>query len=107
MSTQSEALGIDIGTSSCSVALLVDGRPRVLPIFNGQDEMPTYVAFTPNGERLVGRPAKSQSVMNPSNTIFTIKRLIGRKFASRAVQDELGLLPYKVVQSGAGGLWRP
>ncbi len=98
-------VGIDIGTSSCSVAMMIDGQPQVLPVFDGRDEMPTYVAFTADGERLIGWPAKRQSVMNPANTIFTIKRLIGRKFATKAAQEELGLLPYKVTASGSGGLW--
>jgi molecular chaperone DnaK len=99
------ALGIDIGTSSCSVAMIVNGRPQVLPIFSGHDEMPTYVAFSSQGERLVGWSAKRQSVINPQNTIFTIKRLIGRKYADPATQADLGLLPYKVVPSASGGLW--
>jgi molecular chaperone DnaK len=100
-----EIFGIDLGTSSCSVAQLIDGQPQVLPVFDGHDEMPTYVAFTPDGERLIGWPAKRQAITNPANTIFTIKRLIGRKFASEAAQAELGLLPYSVVPSGSGGLW--
>jgi molecular chaperone DnaK len=98
-------VGIDLGTSSCSVALLVDGQPKVLPVFDGYDEFPTYVAFTPEGERLVGWRAKRQSVKNPSDTIFTVKRLIGRKYATKEIQAELGLLPYRVVPSSSGGLW--
>jgi molecular chaperone DnaK len=98
-------VGIDLGTSSCSVAAIIDGKPQVLPVFAGHDEMPTYVAFTPTGERLVGWAAKRQVVTNPSDTIFTIKRLIGRRFSSAATQAELGLLPYKVFPSATGGLW--
>jgi molecular chaperone DnaK len=98
-------VGIDLGTSSCSVARMTDGKPQILPAFAGHDEMPTYVAFTADGERLVGWAAKRQAIMNPANTIFTIKRLIGRKFASAATQAELGLLPYRVIPSAAGGLW--
>jgi molecular chaperone DnaK len=98
-------IGIDLGTSSCSVSCMIDGQPTVLPAFAGHDEMPTYVAFTADGERLVGWAAKRQVVTNPSDTIFTIKRLIGRKFASAATQAELGLLPYKVIPSVTGGLW--
>jgi molecular chaperone DnaK len=98
-------VGIDVGTSSCSVACMIDGVPTVLPAFAGHDEMPTYVAFTSDGERLVGWAAKRQVVTNASNTIFTIKRLIGRKFASAATQAELGLLPYRVIPSVTGGLW--
>jgi hypothetical protein len=63
------------------------------------------VEFTPDEQKLVGWPAKRQSVMNPANTIFTIKRLIGRKFVSDATQADLGLLPYRVVPSATGGLW--
>ena len=98
-------IGIDLGTSSCSVSCMIDGQPTVLPAFAGHDEMPTYVAFTADGERLVGWAAKRQVVTNPSDTIFTIKRLIGRKFASAETQAELGLLPYKVIPSVTGGLW--
>src|SRR5690242_16791663 len=98
-------VGIDLGTSSCSVACLIGDRLEVLPAFAGHDEMPTYVAFTADGERHVGWAAKRQVVSNPSNTIFTIKRLIGRKFASPQTQAELGLLPYRVVPSVTGGLW--
>jgi molecular chaperone DnaK len=100
-----QVFGIDLGTSSCSVASVIDGRTQVLPVFDGQYEMPTCVAFTPDGQRLVGWPAKRQSVTNPDNTIFAIKRLIGRKFLSAATQEELGLLPYRVIPSATGGLW--
>jgi molecular chaperone DnaK len=100
-----EVFGIDLGTSSCSVATMIDGHPQVLPVFDGQYEMPTYVAFTSDGQRLIGWPAKRQSVTNPANTIFTIKRLIGRKFVSDATQAELGLLPYRVIPAATGGLW--
>ena len=98
-------VGIDIGTSSCSVALVIDGEPRVLPVFDGYDEMPTYVAFARDGTRLVGWPAKRQAVTNPANTIFTVKRLIGRKWAHAGTEAELGLLPYRVKSSAAGTLW--
>lgn len=98
-------VGIDLGTSSCSVARVIDRDVQVMPVFAGRDEMPTYVAFTPDGERLVGWPAKRQAVTNPANTIFAIKRLIGRRFASEATQAELGLLPYRVLPSAAGGMW--
>jgi molecular chaperone DnaK len=86
-----EVFGMDLGTSSCSVARVIGGHAEVLPVFDGQYEMPTYVAFTPDEQKLVGWPAKRQSVMNPANTIFTIKRLIGRKFVSDATQADLGL----------------
>ena len=98
-------IGIDIGTSSCSVALFENGAPRVLPVFNGRDEMPTYVAFNSDGSSLVGLAAKNQAVINPVNTIFTVKRLIGRKYADAATGGELGLLPYRVTSSTDGTLW--
>jgi molecular chaperone DnaK len=85
--------------------MLIDGEPRLLPVFDGRDEFPTYVAFNADGGRLVGLAAKRQAVINPANTIFTIKRLIGRKFANQETQDELGLLPYRIVPSTAGYLW--
>lgn len=100
-----DIVGIDIGTSSCSVAMMVNGQPQVLPVFEGRDEMPTYVAFADDGKRLVGWAAKRQAIINPGNTIFTVKRLIGRKFADAATQDELGLLPYRVISSFSGSLW--
>jgi molecular chaperone DnaK len=100
-----DIVGIDIGTSSCSVAMMIDGKPQVLPVFEGRDEVPTYVAFAEDGSRLVGWAAKRQSVTNPANTIFTIKRLIGRKIADAATQEELGLLPYRVISSFSGTLW--
>lgn len=98
-------VGIDVGTSSCSVSLMVDGVPRVLPVFDGQDEMPTYVAFAADGARLIGWPAKRQAITNPTNTIFTVKRLIGRKGADDGTSSELGLLPYRVITSATGTLW--
>lgn len=98
-------LGIDVGTTSCSVSMIVDGTPRVLPVFDGKFEMPTYLAFTPEGECLIGAAARQQSIFNPANTVFTIKRLIGRKSGAPGVADDLGLLPYKVASAGNGTLW--
>jgi molecular chaperone DnaK len=98
-------IGIDLGTSSCSVAMMIDGEPQVLSVFEGYDEMPTYVSFLEDGTRLIGLPAKRQALLNPENTIFTIKRLIGRKYATSETQKELGLLPYKTFPSSAGYLW--
>jgi|CXWL01.1.fsa_nt_gi molecular chaperone DnaK len=97
--------GIDLGTSSCSISVMENGKPRVLPVFDGRDEMPTYVSFLPDGGRLMGWEAKKQAITHPENTVFTIKRLIGRPFDAAATQRELGLLPYKVAPAASGGLW--
>ncbi|SVE46944.1 uncharacterized protein METZ01_LOCUS499798, partial [marine metagenome] len=92
----SKIIGIDLGTSNSCMAVMEAGEPKVIPNSEGIRTTPSIVAFSKNGERLVGQAAKRQAVTNPANTIFSSKRLIGRKFSE--VEDEVGTLPFKVVE---------
>ncbi|RME18352.1 MAG: molecular chaperone DnaK, partial [Bdellovibrio sp.] len=91
-------IGIDLGTTNSVVAVMEGGEPKVLVNEEGSRTTPSVVAFTKDGERLVGQVAKRQAVTNPENTIFSAKRFIGRRFEE--VQDEIKLVPYKVVKKG-------
>ncbi|MEC8043999.1 MAG: molecular chaperone DnaK [Verrucomicrobiota bacterium] len=91
----SKIIGIDLGTSNSCMAVMEGGEPKVIANSEGNRTTPSIVAFSKNGERLVGQAAKRQAVTNPENTIFSAKRLIGRKFSE--IEDEIGTLPYKVV----------
>ncbi|MEK7139335.1 MAG: molecular chaperone DnaK [Patescibacteria group bacterium] len=95
-------LGIDLGTTNCCVAIIEGGEPKVLENAEGNRTTPSMVAITKTGERLVGQLAKRQGVTNPLNTIFSVKRLIGRHFDDPAVQRDLKTLPYKIVKAGEG-----
>jgi molecular chaperone DnaK len=97
-----KAIGIDLGTTNSVVAVVQGGEPVVIPNQEGNRTTPSVVAFTEKGERLVGQIAKRQAVTNPENTIFSIKRLMGRKYNSREVQDAIRRLPYKIVQAENG-----
>ena len=99
----SKIIGIDLGTTNSCMAVLEGGEPTVIPNSEGARTTPSVVAFTKNGERLVGQAAKRQAVTNPSNTIFSAKRLIGRKFSE--IQEEAAHLPYKVVEGKGGDAW--
>ncbi|MCB1121534.1 MAG: Hsp70 family protein, partial [Verrucomicrobiae bacterium] len=92
----SKILGIDLGTTNSCMAVLEGGEPVVIPNAEGARTTPSVVAFTKNGERLVGQAAKRQAVTNPKNTIFSAKRLIGRKFSE--ITEEAASLPYEVVE---------
>ena len=96
----SRIIGIDLGTTNSCVAVMEGGEPVVVPNSEGARTTPSVVAFTKGGERLVGQAAKRQAVTNPKNTVFSAKRLIGRKFSE--VQEEIKRLPYKVVQGKNG-----
>jgi len=96
----SKIIGIDLGTSNSCVAIMEAGEPKVIPNSEGFRTTPSIVAFGKNGERLVGQAAKRQAVTNPANTIFSAKRLIGRKFSE--IKDEVGTLPFKVVEGKNG-----
>jgi molecular chaperone DnaK len=98
----SKAIGIDLGTTNSVVAVVQNGERVVIPNQEGTRTTPSVVAITDKGERLVGQVAKRQSVTNPENTIFSIKRLMGRKFKSREVQDTAKKLPYKIVEAPNG-----
>ncbi len=98
--TVSKILGIDLGTSNSCMAVMEAGEPKVIPNSEGNRTTPSIVAFSKNGERIVGQAAKRQAVTNPKNTIFSAKRLIGRKFDE--IKDEIGTLPYKVIEGKNG-----
>ncbi len=95
-------LGIDLGTTNSAVAIMEGGSPKILENKEGNRTTPSMVAVSKTGERLVGQIAKRQSVTNPENTLFSIKRLIGRSWEDKEVQDAIKSLPYKVVKAGEG-----
>lgn len=97
-----KAIGIDLGTTNSVVAVVIGGEPVVIPNQEGSRTTPSVVAFTEKGERLVGQIAKRQAITNPENTIFSIKRLMGRKFNSPEVQHARKRLPYKIVEAPNG-----
>ncbi|MDP4880276.1 MAG: Hsp70 family protein, partial [Opitutales bacterium] len=96
----SKIIGIDLGTTNSCVSVMEGGEAVVIPNSEGARTTPSVVAFAKNGERLVGQAAKRQAVTNPSNTIFSAKRFIGRKFDE--VQEEAASLPYKIVKGKNG-----
>jgi len=95
-------LGIDLGTTNSCMAIIEGGQPKVVENKEGMRTTPSTVAIAKSGERLVGTPAKRQAVTNPENTIFSVKRLIGRRFEDTEVQRDLSLMPYKIVKHGDG-----
>ena len=95
-----KVLGIDLGTTNSCMAVMEGGDPVVLENSEGARTTPSVVAFTKSGERLVGQAAKRQAVTNPQNTVFSIKRFMGRKFDE--VQEEIKRVPYKVVKAANG-----
>ncbi len=95
-------IGIDLGTTNSCVAVMEGGEPKVIANVEGARTTPSVVAFTETGERLVGQIAKRQAITNPLNTIFSIKRLIGRKYDDAAVQRDIKILPYKIVKAANG-----
>jgi molecular chaperone DnaK len=96
------AIGIDLGTTLSVVAVMEGGDPKIIPSAEGGNLVPSMVAVGKGGERLVGELAKRQAIVNPENTIFSIKRLIGRKFKSRTVQADMKRLPYKITAASNG-----
>lgn len=98
----SKVLGIDLGTTNSCMAIIEGGQPKVLENKEGARTTPSVTAISKSGERLVGQLAKRQAVTNPENTLYSIKRLIGRKWEDQEVQRDLGLMPYKIVKSGEG-----
>ncbi len=95
-------IGIDLGTTNSVAAVMVGGEPVVIPSAEGERLVPSVVAVNKNGERLVGRVARNQAIVNPENTIFSIKRFMGRKFDDAEVQRTLGRVPYKVTKASNG-----
>ncbi|MBI4785800.1 MAG: molecular chaperone DnaK [Chloroflexi bacterium] len=105
MAAKSKIVGIDLGTTNSVVAVMEGGEPVVIPTAEGSRLLPSVVAITKSGERLVGQVAKRQAVTNPDNTIFSIKRLMGRKFTDAEVQKARKILPYKIVEAHNGDAW--
>ena len=95
-------IGIDLGTTNSCVAVMEGGDPKVITNPEGGRTTPSIVAVSDSGERLVGQIAKRQAITNPENTVFAVKRLIGRKFASKEIQDDIKILPYKIEQASNG-----
>jgi len=100
----SKILGIDLGTTNCAMASIVNAEPNIINNKEGARTTPSIVAITKNNERLVGVLAKRQQITNPENTVFSIKRLIGRKFSDAEVKKDLKLLPYDIRESKDGGV---
>src|SRR5215510_898620 len=101
----SKVIGIDLGTTNSCVAIMEGGKPRVIENSEGDRTTPSIVAFTKDDEVLVGQSAKRQAVTNPQNTLFAVKRLIGRKFGDDVVQKDIGMVPYKIVKADNGDAW--
>ncbi len=98
-------IGIDLGTTNSCVAVMDGGKPKVIENSEGDRTTPSIIAFTKDGEVLVGQTAKRQAVTNPSNTLYAIKRLIGRKHGDDVVQKDVGMVPYKIVRADNGDAW--
>ncbi len=98
-------IGIDLGTTNSCVAVMEGDKPKVIENAEGDRTTPSVVAFTDDGEVLVGQPAKRQAVTNPHNTVYAVKRLIGRKYDEEAVQKDIELVPYKIVKADNGDAW--
>ncbi|SFN18719.1 molecular chaperone DnaK [Izhakiella capsodis] len=98
-------IGIDLGTTNSCVAIMDGAKARVLENAEGDRTTPSIIAYTQDGETLVGQPAKRQAVTNPQNTLFAIKRLIGRRFQDEEVQRDIKIMPYKITQADNGDAW--
>ncbi|MCP5396794.1 MAG: molecular chaperone DnaK [Sphingomonadaceae bacterium] len=100
-----KVIGIDLGTTNSCVAVMDGGKPKVIENSEGARTTPSIVAFTKDGERLIGQPAKRQAVTNPDNTLFAIKRLIGRRFDDPTTKKDMDLVPYDIVKGKNGDAW--
>jgi molecular chaperone DnaK len=98
----SKILGIDLGTTNSAMAIMEGGAPKIIENIEGNRTTPSVVAISKNGERIVGQSAKRQAVINPENTVYAVKRLIGRHFSEDEVQRDLKTAPYKILQAGEG-----
>src|SRR5699024_8542324 len=98
-------IGIDLGTTNSCVAVMEGKTPKVIENAEGARTTPSVVAFTADGERLVGMPAKRQAVTNAANTFYATKRLIGRRFEDQEVQKDMKIVSYKIVKSSNGDAW--
>jgi molecular chaperone DnaK len=100
-----KVIGIDLGTTNSCVAVMEGGKPKVIENAEGARTTPSIVAFAKDGERLIGQPAKRQAVTNPDNTIYAVKRLIGRRFDDAMTKKDMGLVPYSIVKGKNGDAW--
>jgi molecular chaperone DnaK len=100
-----KVIGIDLGTTNSCVAIMDGAAPKVIENVEGARTTPSMVSFSADGERLVGQPAKRQAVTNPENTLFAVKRLIGRNFGDPMVEKDKGMVPYKIVKADNGDAW--
>jgi molecular chaperone DnaK len=100
-----KVIGIDLGTTNSCVAVMEGKNPKVIENSEGRNTTPSIVAFTDDGERLVGQPAKRQAVTNPERTVFAVKRLMGRRYDDPMVEKDKKLVPYKIVRAGNGDAW--
>ncbi len=98
-------IGIDLGTTNSCVAIMEGDKVKVIENSEGDRTTPSVVAFTSDGEVLVGQSAKRQAVTNPQNTLFAIKRLIGRRFEDAVVKKDMGMVPYKIARADNGDAW--
>src|SRR5438876_1735856 len=103
--TMAKVIGIDLGTTNSCVAVMEGATPKVIENAEGMRTTPSIVAFTDDGERLTGQPAKRQAVTNPERTIFAVKRLIGRRYDDPMVEKDKKLVPYKIVRASNGDAW--
>ncbi len=101
----SKVIGIDLGTTNSCIAVMDGGKPKVIENAEGARTTPSVVAFTKDGERLIGQPAKRQAVTNPDNTVFAVKRLIGRRFDDPMTKKDMELVPYDIVKGKNGDAW--
>ena len=101
----SKIIGVDLGTTNSCVAIIDGTTPKVLENSEGARTTPSIIAYMQDGEIVVGAPAKRQAVTNPKNTIYASKRLIGRKFNEKAVQKDINLMPFSIVEADNGDAW--
>ncbi|MDX9945069.1 MAG: Hsp70 family protein, partial [Azonexus sp.] len=98
-------IGIDLGTTNSCVAIMEGGTPKVIENAEGARTTPSVIGYTEDGEILCGAPAKRQAVTNPKNTLYAVKRLIGRRFEEKEVQKDIALMPFKIVKADNGDAW--
>src|ERR671915_1767480 len=98
-------IGIDLGTTNSCVAVMEGGKPKVIENSECARTTPSVVAYADDGEILVGAPAKRQAVTNAKNTIYAVKRLIGRRFEDKETQKDIDLMPYKIIKADNGDAW--
>ena len=98
-------IGIDLGTTNSCVAVMEGGKPKVIENVEGARTTPSIIAYQDDGEILVGAPAKRQAVTNPKNTLYAVKRLIGRRFEEKEVQKDIALMPYEISKADNGDAW--